>query len=249
MVLVSGRMPLSVGVSNRKGVFWPSSAFFRDLDGADQDPSAARPERRFAGAGSAEHERGAGYPKERAAESRPRQAAPVSVSSVTSIRTRVTPGLVEHQVRAGSERVFQRVNQEYQSNIKNVDVVNSSDASHFLFWKQQGWLAKHVPPDVAKFIDPAAQARTLDLMGDVIRTSAENPSPLPPADAVKDNLAMVINATYEQYGSDAQMIGHAEEPNIDRAKVCAITLSVYDRIMSLPPADASALIRSMTQLR
>src|SRR4051794_27432534 len=32
--------------------------------------------------------------------------------------------------RSGSERVFQRINQEYQSGIKNVDVVNSSDASH-----------------------------------------------------------------------------------------------------------------------
>jgi len=53
--------------------------------------------------------------------------------------------------RAGSERVLQRINQEYQSNIKNVDVVNSSDASHFLFWKQQGWLAKHTPPDAVKF--------------------------------------------------------------------------------------------------
>jgi iron(III) transport system substrate-binding protein len=53
--------------------------------------------------------------------------------------------------RSGSERVFQRINQEYQSGIKNVDVVNSSDASHFLFWKQQGWLAKHTPPDAAKF--------------------------------------------------------------------------------------------------
>ena len=53
--------------------------------------------------------------------------------------------------RTGSERVLQRINQEYQSNIHNVDVVNSSDASHFIFWKQQGWLAKHVPPDAAKF--------------------------------------------------------------------------------------------------
>jgi iron(III) transport system substrate-binding protein len=53
--------------------------------------------------------------------------------------------------RAGSERVFQRINQEYQSNIKNVDVVNSSDASHFMFWKQQKWLAPHTPPDVQKF--------------------------------------------------------------------------------------------------
>jgi len=53
--------------------------------------------------------------------------------------------------RSGSERIFQRINQEYQSGIKNADVVNSSDASHFLFWKQQGWLAKHVPPDTAKY--------------------------------------------------------------------------------------------------
>ena len=63
--------------------------------------------------------------------------------------------------RSGSERVLQRINQEYQSNIKNVDVVNSSDASHFLFWKQQGWLAKHAPPDTAKF---AAQYRDPDGM-------------------------------------------------------------------------------------
>jgi iron(III) transport system substrate-binding protein len=53
--------------------------------------------------------------------------------------------------RSGSERVFQRINQEYQSGIHNVDIVNSSDASHFLFWKQQKWLAPHTPPDVKKF--------------------------------------------------------------------------------------------------
>jgi iron(III) transport system substrate-binding protein len=53
--------------------------------------------------------------------------------------------------RAGSERVFQRVNQEHQTNIANADVVNSSDASHFLFWKQQKLLAAHTPPDAKKF--------------------------------------------------------------------------------------------------
>jgi iron(III) transport system substrate-binding protein len=75
--------------------------------------------------------------------------------------------------RSGSERVFQRINQEYQSNIKNVDVVNSSDASHFIYWKQQKWLAAHTPPDVkrypAQFKDPegyyAAWRATLSVMG------------------------------------------------------------------------------------
>ena len=56
--------------------------------------------------------------------------------------------------RSGSERVLQRINQEYGSDIHNVDIVNSSDASHFLFWKQQKWLASHTPPDVKKY--PAA---------------------------------------------------------------------------------------------
>ena len=60
--------------------------------------------------------------------------------------------------RSGSERVFQRINQEYGANIKNVDVVNSSDASHFIFWKQQKWLAAHTPPDVQKFAAPYKDA-------------------------------------------------------------------------------------------
>lgn len=53
--------------------------------------------------------------------------------------------------RSGSERVFQRVDQENKANIRNADVVNSSDASHFVLWKQQRMLAQHTPPDVARF--------------------------------------------------------------------------------------------------
>jgi hypothetical protein len=105
------------------------------------------------------------------------------------------------------------------------------------------------PPDVAKYIEPEAQAHTLELMGEVIRTAAEAPVPLPEPDAVKDNLAKVINETYEQYGADAQMIAHADDPQVDRAKICTITISVYDRILALQPADSSELIRSMTQIR
>jgi iron(III) transport system substrate-binding protein len=53
--------------------------------------------------------------------------------------------------RTGSERVFQRVNQEHQSGIKNADVVNSSDSTHFITWKKEGWLAKYTPKDALKF--------------------------------------------------------------------------------------------------
>ena len=56
--------------------------------------------------------------------------------------------------RTGAERVFQRIGQEYASNVHAVDVVNSSDASHLLTWKAQGLLLPYVPEDVAKYYRP-----------------------------------------------------------------------------------------------
>jgi iron(III) transport system substrate-binding protein len=53
--------------------------------------------------------------------------------------------------RTGAERVFQRIGQEYASNVHAVDVVNSSDAAHLLAWKRQGILLPYVPEDVAKY--------------------------------------------------------------------------------------------------
>jgi len=69
------------------------------------------------------------------------------------------PNIALEVERSGSERVFQRISQEFASGIKNVDVVNSSDASHFLGWKQQKLLASHTPPDVQRF---AAQYKDPD---------------------------------------------------------------------------------------
>ena len=60
------------------------------------------------------------------------------------------PGIAVRVERTGAERVFQRIGQEYASNIHAVDVVNSSDASHFIVWKRDGLLAPFVPEDVAK---------------------------------------------------------------------------------------------------
>ena len=60
------------------------------------------------------------------------------------------PGIAVRVERTGAERVFQRIGQEYASRIHAVDVVNSSDAAHFIVWKRDGMLAPYVPEDVAK---------------------------------------------------------------------------------------------------
>ena len=64
------------------------------------------------------------------------------------------PGIEVRVERSGAERVFQRIGQEYGSNVHAVDVVNSSDAAHFIAWKRDGLLAPYVPEDVAKFYAP-----------------------------------------------------------------------------------------------
>jgi len=65
------------------------------------------------------------------------------------------PGVKVQVERSGAERVFQRIGQEYSSNIFSVDVVDSSDAAHFVYWKREGWLQPVIPDDVAKHYAPA----------------------------------------------------------------------------------------------
>jgi len=64
------------------------------------------------------------------------------------------PGVACRVERSGAERNFQRIGQEYGSRVHAVDVVNSSDASHFIVWKREGWLTPYVPEDVAKHYPP-----------------------------------------------------------------------------------------------
>src|SRR5262249_2251432 len=69
------------------------------------------------------------------------------------------PGIAVRVERSGAERVFQRIGQEYASRIYGVDVVNSSDAAHFIVWKRDGLPAPLGPredgtPDPADHRDP-----------------------------------------------------------------------------------------------
>jgi len=64
------------------------------------------------------------------------------------------PGIAVQIERSGSERLFQRVDQEFASNIRAVDVINTSDASHIITWKKNGWLAPYVTEDIAQHFLP-----------------------------------------------------------------------------------------------
>ncbi|MSP87415.1 MAG: extracellular solute-binding protein [Alphaproteobacteria bacterium] len=64
------------------------------------------------------------------------------------------PGVKVQVERNGSERLFQRLGQEYQAKLHICDVVNSSDAAHFVRWKLDGWLVPYETPEIATQFEP-----------------------------------------------------------------------------------------------
>ena len=97
------------------------------------------------------------------------------------------PGIAVQIERSGSERLFQRVDQEFSSGIRAVDVINSSDASHFITWKKNGWLAPFVTEDVAQhflpeYRDPDGMFATTRIW---LSSIAYNTSLVKPVDAPK----------------------------------------------------------------
>ena len=84
------------------------------------------------------------------------------------------PGISVQLERSGAERNFQRIAQEYGSNIHAVDVIDSSDTSNFISWKHDGLLAPYVPEIMVGYVpdsyrDPdglyAGWRATLSIMG------------------------------------------------------------------------------------
>ncbi len=69
------------------------------------------------------------------------------------------PGIRFQLERTGAERVYQRVMQEYASNVHVADVVSSADLSFVVAWKGQGMLTQYVPEEA---MAGPAEARDAD---------------------------------------------------------------------------------------
>ena len=61
------------------------------------------------------------------------------------------PGVKVEVHRTGSQRILQRMMQELQANIKNVDVVHTSDAGHYVLLKEKKLLTRYTPAGVEVF--------------------------------------------------------------------------------------------------
>jgi iron(III) transport system substrate-binding protein len=74
-----------------------------------------------------------------------------SAEKVAKLFETAYPGVKVEVHRTGSERILSRVMQELQANIKNVDVLHTSDAGHFVLLKNKNLLQKYTPAGVEGF--------------------------------------------------------------------------------------------------
>lgn len=88
--------------------------------------------------------------------------------------------------RTGSQRVLQRVMQEATAGIKNVDLIHTSDAGHFVLLKEKGLLLQYTPKGVESFPDGFKDKSGYYFgMRATLSVIAHNPKIVPEKDAPK----------------------------------------------------------------
>jgi iron(III) transport system substrate-binding protein len=68
-----------------------------------------------------------------------------SAEKVAKLFEAAHPGVKVELHRTGSQRILQRMMQELQANIRNVDVVHTSDAGHYVLLKDKKLLMRYTP--------------------------------------------------------------------------------------------------------
>ena len=107
----------------------------------------------------------------------------------------------------------------------------------FLFPQQSG------PIDPAKHFSKKTQEADLAALAEVIRTSTENPQPVPPETEVISSLQPIYQELANEHGDDIAMLQSPTAASVDRGKICAMTETIYTNILRLPGDESGRVLR------
>jgi hypothetical protein len=82
--------------------------------------------------------------------------------------------------------------------------------------------------------------------GAVIRTGAKTPTQISDREAAQTSLNLVLTDLGTKYGADLQLLSKPQTPDIDKGKLCAITLDFLRAVVNLTPEQAADVIRLTT---
>jgi len=67
-------------------------------------------------------------------------------------------GMTVQLERSGAERIYQRISQEFSSDVFAADVMTTSDVGHLVTWKKSGWIVPYMPAVATKWDAHALEA-------------------------------------------------------------------------------------------
>ncbi len=107
----------------------------------------------------------------------------------------------------------------------------------FLFPQQSA------PLDGRQYLSKQTREADLAALDQVIRTSAESPQTIPLEVEVMPKLEPIFVELANEYGNDIEMLQNPAAPNVDRAKVCSMSVGLYSRILKLPKNESGKILR------
>lgn len=96
-----------------------------------------------------------------------------------------------------------------------------------------------------KYFSKEIQNSDMNALGEVIKASSEDPQPIPQAEDALNMMKPVRAEMAQEYGSDVSMFQNIGGANVDRGKLCAMTISLYSDILKLPSQTSGKIIRYM----
>lgn len=123
-----------------------------------------------------------------------------------------------------------------------------------LLARKDGTCFKFLYPQVsggvntAEVLPPALFSKDLSTMNDLLLATGPNQTEFPAAVSTEKVILMmapVRQALGNMYGDQLQMFSDLTKPDVNREKVCEISISLYSGILALQSADSAAILRQM----
>lgn len=98
--------------------------------------------------------------------------------------------------------------------------------------------------DARKVFSQETQKMDLLALGEIIKTS-NTKKVIPSEREVMPSIEPIFVSLYSKFGEDVSMIENPTATNVDKDKVCVITIDLYKHILDLPPEQAASALRWM----
>lgn len=155
---------------------------------------------------------------------------------VTTLRPRVISLLSKYFPYASDEAVVKSVTVTVEE-LKQLKAKSDDLCLKFLF------PAKYGSVNLREYVNKEMLSKDLDAMNDVMISGAKNPQPAPDPKVAEQLLEKIAPNLYKEYGDDLAIIDDPANYDSNKNAVCSINISIYEEALSLPPKEASIILR------